>query len=231
MDLGLILNPLQSLQEKIQQTAGEFSLKRLATLPNLDAMNSYATQHLRLLGQGSSRMVYEFNKMALKIAYHSSQWSGGEPGLAQNALEARISMVEDDVVADVFYSDPKHRFLVTELAREVKSSEFTKYVGFWADDVREYLQTVFRAYHLDDEDEYWISPEEARQMIRYLPKGIGKAPFVKRLQSLMMRFGISPFDFKLQNFGIVQRGGQPAVVMLDAGFNEQVNSMEYTNPA
>jgi hypothetical protein len=87
---------------------------------------AYARSHLKLIGKGSSRMVFEFNsKSVLKVAYNDA-------GLAQNKKE--ISVNSDPsasfAIARIHASDKNGLWVIVEAVRPINGMpEFSKLLG------------------------------------------------------------------------------------------------------
>ncbi len=110
---GVVENDIQSKP---------FNVNDLKNIRSYKGRIFYLKNKLQLLGQGSSRMVFNIDgKKVIKVAKNAK-------GIAQNFLEAEIGQdyYYKDVVTEVFEYDPDFVWLISEYASKFTEAEFKK---------------------------------------------------------------------------------------------------------
>ena len=187
---------------------------------------------IRFVGQGSSRIVYVMaNNTALKLAKT-------EAGIAQNRQEAKICMnpmMKYAIFPDFYGADTKNWLALNcELCAESKRSDFKRIfnaqpelivdvfsqIDFSASNLRQYLMYLLDYYEKDDN---FVKATFIKQLIHPSTEAF------KALRSLIYFYAdnglnellISDLEF-IENWGLTIRNGQECLVVIDAGFNEDV---------
>lgn len=169
----------------------------------------YCTQHLQKIGSGTSRIVYKIDdKSVLKLAKNPK-------GIAQNELEVQLSndYYIRSMVATVYNSHPKDEWIESELANKLTPNRFKELTGVDIKLLNRYLwkrQTENKggkiSISLPPEQEDFLDENE----------------FAQSIVDLMMNYDMSSGDLgKLSSYGEVNRG-EPTVVVIDYGLNEDV---------
>lgn len=99
-----------------------FNLEQFEKLSSLQDKINYAATNLKELGKGSSRVVYLIsNRYVLKIALPES----GPKGIGQNKGEVDVFSNKDvsPYVAKVYRNDPNYQWIISEIARPMKSQQ------------------------------------------------------------------------------------------------------------
>lgn len=104
-----------------------FDMHKFKTLETEKEMFEYAKKHLKQLGRGSGRVVFMLNnRHALKISTDEIF------GRDQNEAEVNVATYPNakPIVAKIYDFDPKYRWLVSEVVRQLTSeAEFEKEIG------------------------------------------------------------------------------------------------------
>lgn len=102
------------------------TLSDLTKFPSFEDRMEWVEKNLRFLGQGSSRSAYILDsKRVLKLAINHK-------GIAQNETEIEVATdpKQKQIYAKIFQYDPKYKWLVSELVRELNSQdEFHQLTG------------------------------------------------------------------------------------------------------
>jgi len=195
-----------------------FSFDELHNQKNYAAKKRYVSEHLRKLSAGTGRDVYVVDSTkVLKMAKNPK-------GLAQNYVEADWGLQKwyDHIVAKVFdvdESDDRY-WIEMELAKKLTPTRFKQLTGYKFEDFVWYIQIYNPNY---------------RSKIHYgyeFPEGVKERleddQFVMDMFSMIADFDMPAEDFrKLNSYGEVVRDGEPQVVVVDYGLNQQVLDTHY----
>ena len=213
MKLDTILNPLRVLGE----ANSGFSLKNLISIDTPQKRAEYAYDHLKFLGKGSSRLVFEYRGFALKVAKD-------QRGVEQNAVEAQLSESGSPVLTEVFEVGPKNIYLIVEKANSIYSlrqlDELSSLPEFG--DGYEYLTYAYDCFVL-----HKTTQSVLRATWGYR-KEIVNNPWIIEVVKLIRQYGLDPGDLVGENLGVVNRDGTKHLVILDPGFNTQVGDEHYS---
>jgi len=235
-----LLSLIESLVEEELQTEalrGGFDLNYFKTLTHPDTMMEYAHEHLKRLGQGSSRIVYALSSgKVLKIAYDMI-----DAGIVQNETEVDVSTNPHTkpVVAKVFDADEGYCWIISELVKpldgdksDVNSvtglpnatfAQLLKYTldsGLSFDEAVEHLQDSYGAY----------TGNSWRIMARKALESFNR-PLCEKLitgiREMQMSFGFDITDiiYRAEHFGKTADG---RIVILDYGYNDQAVGRFYS---
>jgi len=211
MNILQILNPLEEMAYP-----AEFNMETLKSIRSYAKRLEYVASLLPRISSGSSRVVYRIDdEKVLKVAKNKK-------GLAQNQAEADYSIQQYySIVAKVFDSDENDIFLEMELASKVKASAFRNIRGFSIEDLETYLR------HIDSLN------NPRRYMGRYsLPdrlQPMHEDEWVQELLDLSGNYSYPiPGDFgRLSTYGLVKRGNEDEVVLIDYGLTHDVMDTHY----
>ena len=187
-----------------------------AKLPSFTKRVEYAQKNLQRISSGSSRIVYKIDDTkVLKLAKNKK-------GLAQNEVEIGFSndYMWDGLVAEVFNYDENNLWVEMELAKKLTSSLFKQITGLdfkeYGDCLRYYEQEQsprrgFRVSKPESYDDMWENE------------------FGSEMFNLVGSFDIPVGDLtRLSTYGVVNRGNDLSVVMIDYGLTEEVYSNYYS---
>lgn len=205
MTLNQILNPLTEMAYP-----AEFSMETLKKLPSYKKRLEYVQSLLPgKAGSGSSRVVFKVDdEKVLKVAKN-------QKGLAQNEAESDWGTQHYDICAKTFDRDEDGLFLEMELASRVTEKKFQQITG---------VSTVL----LDQ----WLRYQGARQkgVRTFIELSDDQKDFLEEnewVQSLLnftIDYGYPiPGDFsRLSSYGVVNRDGREAIVLIDFGLTDSV---------
>lgn len=227
MKLETILNPIRLMEDipNPLNTKG-FSLNRLATIQNHDKRIAYARDSLQLIGEGSSRVVFFYKGMALKIAKNSK-------GIAQNALEAQMVDEDSDVLVEIYKVGPGNVYLLTEIVQPNPSHKKIETIAGIRnyDEFDSFINDWYSTFKHKESEVGW---EEMSQEVfdtkwgGSTGKDLESNPWVKEVLRIMDKYDLIAGDIHPDNLGIAKRDGTYQVVILDPGYNSQVAHDEYT---
>lgn len=225
----------------------EIEFKRAKTYNENDYMEEYSNRMLsfmrsnknaiKYVGQGSSRLVFAMaNGTALKLAKTES-------GIAQNKQEAKLcmnSMLKYEIFPDFYSADTKHWLALNcELcapASRLDFKELFKCQPIIIVNLIEYIiKNKIDNNHIKDilTDEYIKYDLVARNAIQNILDNLGD-PAISALMSLIdfyRQYGLDELltgDLEeIDNWGITIRNNKKVLVIIDAGFNEDIFQQYY----
>lgn len=160
-----------------------------SSLFSLDEMLSYARRHLSVLGEGSSRVSFNYDGKCLKVLKSMDL-------VSQNITEYSIyhSGMFLDILPKVFdYDVDNNRWILFELARPVSLEYF----------VDRYGGEIKKCSMLNDFRDLFSIPEDS---------------LIRDLKYMTRMFNLGWGDFlRASSFGLVDRGGEDRLVLLDFG--------------
>lgn len=170
----------------------------------------YCNQHLKKIGAGSSRIVYQIdNEKVLKLAKNRK-------GLTQNEVEINLSNDSyiDHIVAKVFDSDENNKWLEMELVRKLTNSEFKKIIGYSFEDYSNALR-------------YQKNPQRRIGFFSYSkPENFDELwenEFISDMFDFISNYDVVVGDLtKLSSYGIAKSNGSEKIVLVDYGLNDMV---------
>ena len=99
----------------------DFSISEFDSMMSLNERKKYCEKHLKFLGEGSSRIVYEIDDYTvLKLAKNVK-------GIEQNRVEANPGFKHIDILAKIFRADKMHTYIIMEKADKVDVEEFENF--------------------------------------------------------------------------------------------------------
>lgn len=192
-----------------------FSFQEFDSISSYSGKLRYATQHLKRLGSGSSRVIFQVdNDKVLKVAKNIK-------GLGQNSVEADRYIQNYGVVAKVFevgdrIKDEGPFWVEMELAKKVSPKRFQVLTGLSHNEVQSYLSWWKDANHPRSRWRENISEE--------LKEKVQENEWFQDLLSLIMDYDMEyPGDFgRVNSYGEVLREGEPTIVLVDFGLSRSV---------
>lgn len=186
-----------------------FSFEEFNNIRSYNGKLKYATERLRKISSGSSRVVYQVdNEKVLKIAKNKK-------GLAQNETEADWSKYAYDVTAKVFETSPDFFWVEMELAKKLTPTRFKQLTNISIQD----MQTAMRALKNRMRPTKFstfakLSPEQEAE--------IYENEFYMDLERFIVDYDMETGDFgRLNSYGEVIREGEAKVVLVDFGVSQQ----------
>jgi hypothetical protein len=193
-----------------------FSFNEFDSISSYSGKLRYATQHLKRLGSGSSRVIFQVdNNKVLKVAKNIK-------GLGQNSVESDRSLQHYGVVAKIFETgewikDEGPFWVEMELAKKLTPKRFAQLTGLTHNEVQQYLI-------------WWKSVNNPRSsafpstISDDLKLKVEDNEWMQDLMSLIMDYDMEyPGDFgRINSYGEVLREDQPTVVLVDFGLSRGV---------
>lgn len=196
---------------------------------------------------GSSRAVFTLSdNLVLKLAYGNYF-----AGIEQNRVEYDLyEKIDSPLLTRILYHDENFTYLVCENALEARSEDFEKLLGlpFWSryhqnspqepnklvggdydigfgeyfDDLKDYdeYERVYNVYNIVVYMEDAYSQDGGSYDLR-MEKMINSNSWLKELRELYIKTNMTDLS-QIENFGVVNRDGNPMIVVLDSGFNYDV---------
>lgn len=198
-----------------------FDLWDFSTIRTFKDRVNYCKNRLKLLGNGSSRMVFQVDdEKVLKIAKNNK-------GIAQNEHEANWMRNTYGCFAKIFQGDTdSYLWIEMELARKAKEQDFVNYFGMSLEELGEVFGYIYDLYnHRERKNE---------GMDKYFKEVVfaEKNEPIYRLYLYMMDFQpdrATIADWKqIRNWGVVNRDGKEEVVIIDDGFDETIHRDFYS---
>ena len=194
-----------------------FDREHFKSLTSFRSRVKSCEENLSRISSGSSRIVYKIDdEKVLKLAKNSK-------GLAQNETEISHSNYHDleDILAKVFDYHQEDLWVEMELARKVKVADFQRITGF---SFKDYCRAVNN--RADD-----ANKQGKNQMS--LDKNIWEAmwedEFVYDIFNYIASYALPAGDLmRLNSYGLVKRGGQEAIVLIDYGLTGDVYDSYYS---
>ena len=193
-----------------------FDMEHFATLKKFAERVRYCEEHLKRISSGSSRIVYLIdNTKVLKLAKN-------QKGLAQNEVE--IQWGQDSyfgsILAHTFMYDPNDLWVEMELAKKVSKKDFQRLAGCTIEELNAYLRN-FKEINNGKRPIFSMDPE--------VKERLDENEFVGSIAEFMENIDAPAGDFgRLNSYGIVQRGGQDDIVLIDFGLTNDVYQTYYS---
>lgn len=193
-----------------------FSLDELSSLRSYAARVRYCKQHLGYpIGNGSSRIVFQIDdEKCLKLAKN-------EKGIAQNEVEYDKYAETYDVTPALFECDNDSKWIVTEYVLPAKAQDFKECLGI---DFRTFQNFVICANNC-----YARRPSSTDMSDEQFCELVDNNEWLDNLYHYMSDYQVPCGDIlKLANLGMVMRHGEPQIVILDSGLNQDVYERYYS---
>jgi hypothetical protein len=193
-----------------------FDMDHFKTLTKFAERVRYCEEHLKRISSGSSRIVYMIdNTKVLKLAKNKK-------GIAQNEVE--IQWGQDSyfgsILAHTFMYHPNDLWVEMELARKVSKKDFTRLTDCTIEEMNYYIRNI-KEINNRRRPIFHIAPE--------VEDRLRENEFVSSIIEFMENIDAPAGDFgKLNSYGIVQRGGQDDIVLIDFGLTNDVYQTYYS---
>lgn len=189
-----------------------FNFDEMLKINSYKGRVDYCKSRLKQLGRGSSRVAFQVDdRIVLKVALNKK-------GISQNEVE--INSYNDyysNILAKVFEYSNDGIFLEMELARTPKPTDFKRILGV---DVKYFVAQLRNDYLRNYGKKPLFSiPQEEIDKINELEE-------FNDIFSFCMDYNINPADFsRLGQWGIVKRSSGEQLVLIDYGFDENVEKL------
>jgi len=199
-----VLKGYKSIFESIQYPP-DFDVNELKNINNFAARIRYVQSHLKRIGSGSARIVYEIDdKHVLKLARNKK-------GIAQNYVEADwgLHRMYDNILPELIETDEDNLWLIVEKANKITKKEFEKLTGV---EFLEFGNTL--RYELAKRDSSyvpWSKPEDYEEII--------DNEFFHDIIDMSINFDFPSGDFqKISSYGEIDNNP----VAVDVGLSKDV---------
>ena len=194
-----------------------WNFEEFKKLTNFSQRINYCEQHLKRISSGSGRIAYKIDEeKVLKLAKNKK-------GVAQNEVEIEQSMDNGlrHILANVFEYEKTHSLWVEmELARKLSVGDFKRLVGFNFKDYAEFIHNHGVDVNGGRGFKYSIDKELANAM--------WENEFIYDMAQYVGNYGIPTGDLeRINTYGIVKRGGEDTIVIIDYGLTEDVYDTHY----
>lgn len=195
-------------------------------------------QDIRFIGQGSSRIVFALaNGTALKLAKTKA-------GIAQNKQEAKICMnplMKYAIFPDFYGADTKDWLsLNCELCTKAESRDFKQLFKAQPKTITNIIEFILKLkledFQFSQAINYFKSLENhaaANLFKQLLEKDNEQMIALKSLIEFYRKNGQDELLLgdieEIENWGLTIRNGQKVLIIIDAGFNEQVHQEFYSH--
>jgi hypothetical protein len=185
-----------------------FSFEEFENIKSYAGKQKYAAQHLKRLGSGSSRVVYQIDdEKVLKLAKN-------EKGLRQNQTEMDWGLQQYGTVAKVYdYDDENLYWLEMQLAKKLTVADFKKITGITFQEYTGFIYTL-NAKHKDPNYQP-KNPERYEELYE-------DNEFCYSMASMILDYDMPTGDLMRKNsYGVVEQNGEEDVVLVDFGLDNQ----------
>lgn len=201
----------------------EFNLQTLDSIKSFNGRLKYCKQMLGpSFGSGSSRIIFEIDdNKVLKLAKN-------QKGVAQNEFEEETSRY-GSMVVKVFECGNDYTWLVEENCIPAKEKDFEMMLGIPFETYCDLIRFYYNRYCRNGKQTslYTMSSDEADKLIDQLYEQ-DEYGFVPRIFNLMGDYQLPFGDLtRISTYGMVNRDGEPEIVVIDSGLSEEILNMYY----
>lgn len=226
--MKIILNEKQEKiikKEAIKEAVGfGFSIEYMKQIKSLKGRYEYCKEFLGSpIGRGSSRVVFQYDdNFVLKLALNGK-------GLAQNEAEyEKFSDWSVDVFPKVYaeFSDVNSfKFIMTDYVLPAKDEDFERCLGV---DFKTYCD-VLCTWQRWRNGKKWRLPMGCSELSTEEIEEITSYGSWHDLEWYFQNYDIQGFGdlIRLSSYGMTNRNGEPEIVILDAGLNDEVWKKHY----
>lgn len=198
----------------------DFSIEEFMNLSSFKKRIDYCKSRLKLLGNGSSRIVFQIDdKKVLKIAKNKK-------GVAQNEHECQPFRNSYDCFAKMFDYDDNYMWIEMEIARKAKNDDFQKLLGVTLKDLRLILMQLSNEY--STKRNTFISNSNEERIAKYIRDEIYTEKNICLFELYTYMTDAQPDIYAIndwcdvRNWGVVKRNDKEKLVIIDDGFSESV---------
>lgn len=204
----------------IKEAMGEnFSFEELKSIKSYKGRFDYCLKTLGpTQGRGSSRVVFQLSDdKVLKLALN-------QKGIAQNEAECDWGVQSYDVVPEIFKESDtdNYYFLVSEYVLPATEEDFEQIFDFDFTTFCQCLVAFWKCYN--PQGRCYISPMDNQSLEVLLNDSDDLNSFYNYMTDYRVPIGDV---IRIQNYGMTNRSGQPQIVLLDSGFNDDVWNKHY----
>jgi hypothetical protein len=200
------------LTQLLEDYPSNFSFDEMLKINSYKGRIDYCKSILKQIGRGSSRVAFQVDeRIVLKVALNKK-------GISQNEVEINsYDKYYSNILAEVFEYSEDGIFLEMELAKTPKPTDFKRILGV---DVKYFVG------HLSNEH----LKNNRRKPLFHIPQEqvdiINELDEFNDILAFCSDYNINPSDFsRLGQWGIVQRNGDEYLVLIDYGYDENVEKL------
>lgn len=204
----------------LKEAMGEnFSFEELKSIGSFKGRYEYCVRTLGpTQGRGSSRVVFQLSDdKVLKLALN-------QKGIAQNEAECDWGVQSYDVVPEIFKESDtdNYYFLVSEYVLPATEEDFEQIFDFDFTTFCQCLVAFWKCYN--PQGRCYISPMDNQSLEVLLNDSDDLNSFYNYMADYRVPIGDV---IRIQNYGMTNRSGQPQIVLLDSGLNDDVWNKHY----
>lgn len=204
----------------LKEAMGEtFSFDELKSIKSFKGRFDYCSKTLGpTQGRGSSRVVFQLSDdKVLKLALN-------QKGIAQNEAECNWGVQSYDVVPEIFKESDtdNYYFLVSEYVLPATEEDFEQIFDFDFTTFCQCLVAFWKCYN--PQGRCYISPMDNQSLEVLLNDSDDLNSFYNYMADYRVPIGDV---IRIQNYGMTNRSGQPQIVLLDSGLNDDVWNKHY----
>ena len=196
-----------------------FSFEELKSIKSFKGRFDYCVRTLGpTQGRGSSRVVFQLSDdKVLKLALN-------QKGIAQNEAECDWGVQSYDVVPEIFKESDtdNYYFLVSEYVLPATEEDFEQIFDFDFTTFCQCLVAFWKCYN--PQGRCYISPMDNQSLEVLLNDSDDLNSFYNYMADYRVPIGDV---IRIQNYGMTNRSGQPQIVLLDSGLNDDVWNKHY----
>lgn len=198
-----------------------FSLEELTAIPSFIGKLRYCQQFLGTpIGKGSSRIVFQIDdEKVLKLALN-------QKGIAQNEVEGREDWFKNNysIFPTVFDRDEDNwSWIVAEHVLPANNADFKHVVGMPFEDFTWFLRRLALWHRPQNRGLMYGMPEEQAAEL------IDTNEICQEFNDYLSNYQDVPIGdlTRIRNYGLALRGGEPYIVILDSGLDDNVYDRYY----
>lgn len=192
-----------------------FSLENLSQLKHFNAQYNYCIKYLgKPIGKGSSRVVFQIDdERVLKLGFNAK-------GVAQNEVEYRNSN-DEDIFPKIYDNDSDFKWLITEYVLPAKAQDFKHCLNMSFKDFVKFIITSYKnrtssvKYFDTFQDDEYVDLIENNDQLYWIDDYI--ANYEPPMGDMI----------RIANYGMTLRQGQPTIVILDNGLDQNTFNKFY----
>ncbi len=212
---SLNLSLIESLLD--EDYPSSFNMEHFNSLKSFSQRINYCEANLQRISSGSSRIVYKIDETkVLKL-------SKNQKGLAQTETEIEWGgdSYYGNILAEIFAFNDDNLWVEMELARKVSKSDFQRIVGVPIDEMGKYLHNQYAKNNPYKKMQAWGQDQA-------IVEEMYENEFVGNILDFMFAVDIPAGDFaRLSTYGLVKRGGQDDIVIVDYGVTGDIYDNYY----
>lgn len=193
----------------MEEYPASFNMEEFKALTSFKDRLNYCNNNLKRIASGSSRTVYKIDDTkVLKLAKNKK-------GLAQNETEIDLGSQSyySNIIAQIFEYEENGLWVEMELAEKINIGKFRMITKFDISDIAKYLINFQDSNNGKGEKYHLQQP---------LLQRLHDDEFVQSLSDFVAGTDALAGDMgKLDSYGLVNRGGEQNIVLIDFGLNHQ----------